>query len=132
MTTQFRRPGDQSSELETNERLGTEETLVLIRKLLSRTRRVSAGGRQTGVSVTSSAVARLTIPQGATEGRIYVRTASIVFSTDGSAPTASAGIQADATDLIILLSDDELAKFGSIAVSATATLDVEYFKYEGE
>ena len=132
MTTQFRRPGDQSSELETNERLGTEETLVLIGKLLSKTRRVSAGGKQTGVSVTSSATTRLTVPGGATESEIYVRTASIVFSKDGSAPTATAGLQADATDIIILLSDDELAKFGAIAVSATATLDVEYFKYEGE
>ena len=132
MTTQFRRPGDQSSELETNERLGTEETLVLIGKLLSKTRRVSAGGKQTGVSVTSSATTRLTVPGGATESEIYVRTASIVFSKDGSAPTATAGLQADATDIIILLSDDELAKFGAIAVSATATLDVEYFKYERE
>ena len=132
MTTQFRRPGDQSSELETNERLGTEETLVLIRKLLSRTRRVSAGGRQTGVSVTSSATTRLTVPGGATEGEIYVRTASIVFSKDGSAPTATAGLQADATDIIILVSSDELARFSAIAVSATATFDVEYFRYETE
>lgn len=128
--TDLRRPGDQSKELEYNERQATEETLEAVKKLLARTRRVSAGGAQNGMSVTSSAVSRLNPPTGATEAEVYVRTASVVFKRDGAAPTATQGIQADAAD-IILLEDDELQKFGVIAVSTTATLDIAYFKQEG-
>ena len=70
------------------------------------------------------------MPDGAEEADIYVRTASVVFTRSGIVPTASQGIQADATDIIVLASRDECEKFLVIAVSATATLDIEY--YEGE
>lgn len=127
--TQFRQVGNQSPDTETTERLATEETVDAIAKVLRKTARVSAGGSQRGLSITSSAAVRLTVPQGATEADIYVRTAAVVFSRDGVAPTATSGDEANATDYILLSSADELARFSAIAVSASATLDVSYFRY---
>ena len=129
MTT-LRQIGNQSPDQEFNERLATEESLDLIKKLLAKARKVSKGGAQNGLAVTSSPAVRLNVPQGATHAEIYVRTAPVVFSRDGTVPTATKGIQAEATDLIVLVSSDELAKFGVIAVSASATVDVEFFAFE--
>ena len=89
--------------------------------------RSTAGGAQFGLSVTSATVITLTVPRAANVAEIYVRTAPVVFTRDGTDPTATAGIQADAGDIIVLNSRDELDKFEVIAVATTATLDVEYF-----
>ena len=87
---------------------------------------VIPGTGQFGLSVTSSTVVFLTIPDGANAADIYVRTASVVFIREGTVPTATKGFQADPTDIILLNSRDELERFAVIAVSAAATLDVEY------
>ena len=84
-------------------------------------------GAQFGLSVTSATVVTLTVPAAAMVAEVYVRTASVVFTRDGTAPTATKGIQADAVDIIMLDSRAELEGFKVIAVSASATLDVEYF-----
>ncbi len=89
--------------------------------------RVHVKGTQKGLSFTSATPVALTVPDGANVAEIYIRTASVVFTKDGSAPTATAGFQADATDFIPLNSRDELIHFRGIAVSATASGDVFYF-----
>lgn len=86
-----------------------------------------AGG-QRGLSVTSATPVALTVPDNATHGEIYVRTASAVFSRDGIPPTSTRGLQANATDIIVLNSRAQLLGFRAIAVSTTLTLDVEYFE----
>ena len=59
---------------------------------------------------------------------IYVRGASVVFTRDGTDPTATLGIQADIGDIIVLNSREELETFEVIRQGATdATLDVEFF-----
>src|SRR3990167_335798 len=98
--------------------ISRQETLEAILAQLGLVK-VSAGAGQMGLSVTSSAPTYLTVPDGATNAEIYVRTASVVFRRSGVAPTATAGFQADATDIILLVSADQLKKFGAIAVSAT-------------
>lgn len=89
--------------------------------------RTPATPAQFGLSFTSSLAVRLNPPPLATCGEIYVRTASIVFTRDGTAPTATRGIQADPSDIIPLYSKAELLGFRGIAVGATATADCEYF-----
>lgn len=84
-------------------------------------------GAQFALSVTSATVVTLTVPKAAMVAELYVRTASVVFTRDGTDPTATKGIQADAGDIILLNSRDELDKFKVIAVSTTASLDCEYF-----
>lgn len=92
------------------------------------TSRSTAGGAQYGLAVSSgSGVVTLTVPDAANVAQIYVRTASVVFTRDGTNPTSTKGIQADATDIILLNSRDELDKFKVIRASVDATLDVEYF-----
>ena len=82
---------------------------------------------QFGLSVTSATVVTLTVPDGAMCAEIYVRTAPVVYTRDGTAPTATLGTQADLGDVIMLNSRAELDDFKCIAVSTTLTLDVEYF-----
>ncbi len=90
--------------------------------------RSSAGGAQFGLAVTSGAVVTLTVPKTANVGEVFVRTASLTFTRDGTAPTATLGTQADPFgDIIILNSRDELDKFKCIAVGTSLTIDVEYF-----
>lgn len=84
-------------------------------------------GAQYGLSITSATAVTLTVPRAAMCAEGYVRTASVVFTRDGTTPTATKGVQADAGDTIMLNSRDELDKFKGIAVSATATVDFEYF-----
>ncbi len=92
-----------------------------------RIRRVPISGGQMGLSVSTSLVP-LTVPDAATYAEIYVRTASITFvRSDGVTPSATAGFQADATDIIMLRSRDECLGFRAIRVSSDATIDVEYF-----
>lgn len=88
--------------------------------------RSTAGGAEFGLAVSTSVVT-LTVPRAAMCAEIYVRTASVVFTRDGTNPTATQGIQADPGDIIVLNSRDECDKFKVIRESADATLDVEYF-----
>ena len=90
-------------------------------------RRSTVTGAQFGLAVAGTAVG-LTVPTAANVAQIYVRTASVVFTRDGTTATATAGFQADATDIILLNSRDELDQFSVIRQTGTsATLDVEYF-----
>ncbi len=58
---------------------------------------------------------------------IYVRTAPIVFTRTGTAPTSTKGYVANVGDIINLNSRSELDRFQAIRQTATsATLDVEY------
>ena len=89
--------------------------------------RSTAKGAQFGLSVTSATAVTLTLPDAANCAEIYVRTASAVFTRDGTTPTATKGTQADAGDIIVLNSRRDMSTFKIIAVSTTLTLDVEYF-----
>ena len=89
--------------------------------------KITVSGAQFALSVTSGAVVTLTVPSEANVAEIYVRTAPVVFTRDGTAPTATKGIQADVGDIILLESRNELQNFKVIAVSTTAALDAEYF-----
>ena len=84
-------------------------------------------GAQFALAISTSAVS-LTVPVAAMVAEIYVRTASVVFTRDGTTPTSTLGIQADPGDIILLNSRDELDKFQAIRQASTnAALDVEYF-----
>ena len=91
--------------------------------------RSSAGGAQFGLSIDNTAAGiALTVPATGMCAEIYVRTAAIVFTRDGTAPTATLGIQANAGDIIMLNSREELENFLAIRQGGTsATVDVEYF-----
>ncbi|MCB7129290.1 MAG: hypothetical protein J3T61_07120 [Candidatus Brocadiales bacterium] len=88
--------------------------------------RSTAGGAQFGLAVSTSVVT-LTVPTAANTAELYVRTNSMVFTRDGTDPTATKGIQADVGDIIVLNSRDELDRFKIIRESANGTTDVEYF-----
>jgi hypothetical protein len=105
--------------------IGSQEAL-LPTKVVSGPVRTSVPGAQFGLSVAGAVVA-LTAPPKAAAAEIYVRTASVVFTRDGSAPTATRGFQADPADIIVLDSRAELDSFRAIRQGATATVDVEYF-----
>lgn len=107
--------------------VGPEYPLAV--EVYGKERKVNVGGSQYGLAVTSSPAVKLKAPADATRAEIYVRTASVVFKRDGTAATATAGIQADESDIILLESAAEIENFRVIAVSASATLDVEYFRY---
>lgn|SRR3990167_6968521 len=88
--------------------------------------RSSAGGAQFGLAVSSSVVT-LTVPDAAFVAEITVRTAGVVFTRDGTDPTATKGTPAYVDDIILLNSREELEGFKVIRQGADATLDVEYF-----
>lgn len=89
--------------------------------------RSTGGTAQFGLSVAATVVT-LTVPAVAMVAEIYVRTAPIVFTRDGTDPTATKGFQANVQDIIVLNSRDELDKFKAIRQGSTsATVDVEYF-----
>ena len=88
---------------------------------------VKEGLNQYGLSVSSDVVS-LSVPPEATHADIYVRTASVVFTRDRSAPTATRGLQADPTDIIVLNSRPQLLAFRALRQGGTdATVDAEYF-----
>lgn len=92
--------------------------------------RTSVSGAQFDLSITAGAAVSLTVPAGeaAYVAEIYVRTNAVVFTRDGTTPTATKGIQANVGDIIVLNSRDEVRRFQTIATSdGTAKLDVEYF-----
>lgn len=88
--------------------------------------RSTVTGAQFALAV-STTVVTLTIPIAAMVAEIVVRGAAVVFTRDGTDPTATTGIQANVGDIIVLNSRDELDNFKVIRESANATLDVEYF-----
>ena len=91
--------------------------------------RSPVAGSQFGLAISSSVVT-LTPPAiatGANVAELYVRTASIVFTRDGTAPTATKGTQADLGDIILLNSRAEVDNFKAIRKGDDASVDVEYF-----
>jgi hypothetical protein len=105
-----------------------QDNLAANQELLAGKARVSAGSEY-ALAVTSSPSVALTPPLGATEADITVRDATVVFTLSGVPPTSTKGTPAYEDDVITLGSRDELEKFLAIAVSTSATLDVEYFRY---
>lgn len=91
-----------------------------------RSRRKPVKGSQFGLSVSSSVV-RLTVPDAAECAEITVRSNTVVFTRDGTDPTATKGMPANTGDIIMLNSRAELIGFEVIRESADATLDVTYF-----
>ena len=89
--------------------------------------RSTVADAQFALAVTSGTVVTLTKPGAANVAQIFVRTAPVVFTRDGTDPTSTKGIQANVQDIICLNSGDELTNFKTIAVSTTAALDIEYF-----
>ena len=89
-------------------------------------RRSTVSGAQFALAVSSTAVT-LTVPAAANVAEIYVRSFPVVFTRDGTTPTATKGFQANVDDMIKLNSTDELDQFKVIRQSSDATLDVEYF-----
>ena len=84
-------------------------------------------GAQFGLSIADTVVT-LTVPAAAMVAEIYVRTAPIVFTRDGTDHTSTKGIQAEIADIIMLNSRAELDRFKAIRQTSTsATVDVEYF-----
>ena len=92
--------------------------------------RKPVSGAQFGLAVSNDAAGvTLTVPDAAKVAEIYVRTAAIVFTRDGTAPGASKGFQANAADIIMLNSEAECTSFKCIrATGDDAALDIEYFR----
>lgn len=68
------------------------------------------------------------IATGAAVAEIFVRTAPLVFTRDGTDPTATKGIQANVGDIILLNSRAEIDAWKGIEATATdSAVDVEYF-----
>lgn len=88
--------------------------------------RSTAGGAQYGLAV-SSTVVTLTVPAAANVSEITVRDNPVVFTRDGTDPTATKGMIAYVGDVILLNSRDEMQKAEFIREGADATLDIEYF-----
>ena len=88
---------------------------------------VKEGQNQYGLTVSDDVIS-LSVPPGAVHADIYVRTASVVFTRDRSAPTSTRGLQADPSDIIVLDSHAEMVAFRAIRAAAVdATVDAEYF-----
>ena len=80
---------------------------------------------QHNFALTSSTA--LTIPTGARYATICASTASVKYTTDGTTtPTASVGMPLPAGACVALSGATVLANF--LAISATGTLDVEFFQ----
>jgi len=91
-------------------------------------KRSSVAGAQFNLAVTSASVVALTVPDAANIAQMYVRTAPVVFTRNGTDPTATKGMEAGVGDIIALNSRDELDKFKVIAVSTSGELDdIEFF-----
>ncbi|RBP03792.1 hypothetical protein DFR50_14240 [Roseiarcus fermentans] len=83
-----------------------------------------SGAGQHGLAPTSAKA--LTVPSGAAYATICARTAEVEYTTDGSTPSASAGMPLAAGACVALSGPLVVAAFR--AFSATGTLDVEYFR----
>jgi hypothetical protein len=69
------------------------------------------------------------IPGGARYAEGFVRTASIVETRDGTAPTSTKGTEWDAGDIILLRSRDEITKFLAIEKDSgsSETIDWQFY-----
>jgi type 1 fimbria pilin len=82
---------------------------------------------QSGLTVASSTA--LTIPSGATYAVVCARTQNVNYTTDGTTPpTAAVGMQLLANQCVPLQGATMLSNFRAIQQTATATLDVSYFR----
>lgn len=82
---------------------------------------------QAGLAVVGSTA--LTVPSGATYAVVCARTQNVNYTTDGTTtPTASVGMQLIQNQCVSLSGATVLANFRAIQQTATATLDVSYFK----
>lgn len=71
----------------------------------------------------------LTVPVGATYATICASTQAVKYTTDGTTtPTSSVGQPLASGQCVALSGPLVLANFRAIQVTATATLDVEYFR----
>lgn len=86
-----------------------------------------AGG-QYALSVGPSTPTTLTVPSGATHALISVdaAAATIRWTRDGTAPTASVGHQLAASDSIEI---DNITSFKMISMSGNSTVQVSYHRY---
>lgn len=82
---------------------------------------------QAGLAIASST--GLTIPTGATYAVVCAEGANVRYSTDGTTtPTATIGMLLLQNNCLPLQGSTTLANFKAIQQTATATLDVSYFK----
>jgi hypothetical protein len=89
--------------------------------------RAEAGGRQSGLAIAGSVV-NLTVPNAATVAEIFVETAEVRYTREGTAPSTTLGFIAYPGDVILCNSEDECQQISLIRGTATsATVDVEYF-----
>lgn len=86
----------------------------------------AVAGSQFALSITSVAVVKLTVPANAVCATITVETAPVRRTSDGTAPTSTVGTLMP-TSYQLLYDCGPLSSYKFIAVSTTATLDVEYF-----
>jgi len=87
------------------------------------------GGRQSALTVDDTAGGiTLTIPSAANTAEIYVETAPIRFTRDGTTPSGTVGFIAFPNDIIVLNSRKELVNMKMFEDTATdASVEVEYF-----
>ena len=88
--------------------------------------RTAVVGSQFGLAVPTSTA--LTVPATATIANITVEGASIRYTSDGTTPTAAIGMGPFAIGTTLTFNLTTLAALRFIQTSASATIDVEYFK----
>ncbi len=79
---------------------------------------------QHSIAITSATP--LTVPAGARYATVCAKTASLNYTTDGTTPTASLGMTLAVGACVALSGPKVLAGFQ--AISATGTLDAEFFQ----
>ena len=82
---------------------------------------------QNALAIMSSTA--LTVPTGSTYAVVCAEGANVKYSTDGTTtPTASVGMLLLQNSCVALAGSTTISNFRAIQASATATLDVSYFK----
>ncbi len=84
-----------------------------------------AGG-QYGLAIAGSTA--LTVPGGATYAVVCAEGAAARYTTDGSAPTGTVGMPLQQNQFVLLTGANVLAAFRAIQQTASATLDVSYYR----
>jgi hypothetical protein len=83
-----------------------------------------AGTAQHNLAITSST--GLTVPSGAVYATVQALTATVKYTTDGTTPTSSVGMTLAAGNSLGV--PGQTLMTGIRFISATGTLDIEYFK----
>ena len=83
-------------------------------------------GSQYGLSIGVEPVS-LTVPADAIRAELYVRGDAIVYKRDGSDPTRSEGLVAEAGATLVLHGKNEMGNFRAIPQTGSPRLDIEYF-----